>query len=523
MIVALLFCALFVMPLEVAAKSLRYANQGDLRSLDPQTLNETTTIAHLSHVYEGLTRRGKTMGIEPALAERWEVSPDGLKWRFFLRRNVQFHDGSPFTADDVVFSADRARAPSSNFQTHIPRDAIVRKVNDHTVDFVLPVPNPILHADWHSWFIMSRRWAEANAAVAPAPVSATMAGGATLKSNGTGPFRIESHEPGIKTVFKANPQWWDKPEHNLTEIVFRPIASPATRVAALLSGEIDIVEPLPLQDIEHVGRHPATKVVAGSEVRTVFLGFDQSRDELLHSSIKGRNPFKDTRVREAFYRAVDIEAIRSRLMRGLSRPAPLLISPEVFVHAADFKRLDHDVPTARRLLAEAGYPDGFEIGMDCPNDRYVNDGQICVAVAGMLAKAGIKVNVNAQPKAQFFAKILKSGGYGTSFFLLGWSAIDSLAVLRELYGCRDTPGSTRGFNNVGGYCNHNVDALTDKIMVELDVNHRNLLIKQAFDITTREVAYIPLHQQPIAWGVSKKVNIFQRPDNAVLLYWATMD
>src|ERR1700688_518716 len=287
-----------------AAQTLRYANQGDLKSLDPYTLKETTTIAHHGHVYEGLVTRDKDLKIVPALAESWET-PEPTRWRFHLRKDVKFHNGDPFTADDVIFSADRVRAKGSNFLTNVPADAKFVKVDDYTVDVKLDSPNPILTSQWDGWFIMDKKWCEANDAVAPTPAAATTPSYASLHENGTGPFMIESHQPGVKTVFKANPNWWRKPEHNLKEIIFTPIASPATRVAALLSGEVDIIEPVPIQDIARVDSSPNAQVLKGPELRTIFIGMDQTRDELLYSSVKGKNPFKDVRVREAFFNAVD--------------------------------------------------------------------------------------------------------------------------------------------------------------------------------------------------------------------------
>ena len=406
-------CAAAALALSVgvaSAKTLRYANQGDLKSLDPYTLNETTTNAHLGNVYEGLTKRGKDLSIQPGLAERWEVL-EPTKWRFYLRKGVKFANGEPFTADDVIFSADRVRANGSNFTTRVPKDAKFVKVDDYTVDVILTSPNPILNSQWDTWYIMSKKWAEANNAAAPTPASASTPSYASLNANGTGPFKIESHQPGVKTVFKPNAGWWGKPEHNLTEVIFTPINSDATRVAALLSGEVDIIEPVPIQDIQRVNSSNNAQVLTGPELRTIFLGMDQTRDELLESNVKGKNPFKDKRVREAFYKAIDIETIKSRVMRGLSTPSALMIAPELFSLSKDFKRPAYDPEGAKKLLAEAGYPNGFEVGMDCPNDRYVNDGQICQAIVGMLARANIKVNLNAQPKAQYFAKVLKSGGY----------------------------------------------------------------------------------------------------------------
>src|SRR6201995_1000728 len=260
-----------------SSQTIRYANQGELKSLDPYTLKETTTIAHHAHVYEGLVTRDKDLKIAPALAESWET-PEPTRWRFHLRKGVKFQNGDPFTADDVVFSADRVRAKGSNLQTRIDADVKVVKVDDYTVDFVLTKPNPILNSQWDTWYIMDKKWCEENNAVARTPASATSPSYASLHANGTGPFMIESHQPGVKTVFKANPNWWREPEHNLKEIVFTPIASAATRVAALLSGEVDIIEPVPIQDIDLVNASGTATVLSGPELRTIFLSMDQTRD-----------------------------------------------------------------------------------------------------------------------------------------------------------------------------------------------------------------------------------------------------
>jgi len=505
-----------------SSQTLRYANQGDLKSLDPYTLNETTTHAHLAQVYEGLVTRGKDLKIIPALAESWET-PEPTRWRFHLRKGVKFHNGDPFTADDVVFSAERVRAKGSDLQTRLDANTKVVKIDDYTVDFILTSPNPILDSQWDTWWIMDKKWCEEHDVVAPTPAAATSPSYASLHENGTGPFVVESHQPGVKTVFKVNPNWWRKPEHNLKEIIFTPIGSDATRVAALLSGEVDIIEPVPIQDIARVNASPNAKVLQGPELRTIFLGMDQTRDELLYSNVKGKNPFKDVRVREAFFKAIDIELIKTRVMRGLSTPSALMIAPELFPLSKDFVRPKFDPDGAKKLLAEAGYPDGFELTMDCPNDRYVNDAAICQAVVGMLARIGVKVNLLAQPKAQYFAKVLKAGGFQTSFYLLGWTpgTLDSQNVLYDVMGCRDDPKSARGTANLGGYCNKAMDALADKILVEPDTTKRDLMIKQAFEIAAKDYAYIPLHQQALAWGVSNKLKVVQRADNSVMPYWMT--
>ena len=507
-----------------SAATFRYAFQGDLNALDPYTLNETFTLGALGNVMEGLTKRDKDLKIIPGLAERWETSDDGRRWRFYLRRNVKFHDGSPFTADDVIFSAERAQADGSQVKSRLPDKFKIEKVDDHTVDFVMPEPNPILHYEWDTWYIFSKPWADKVGATKPQSATATSLNAWALTANGTGPFRLESHQPGVKTVFKPNPDWWGKPEHNLTEVIFTTIKSDATRVAALLSGEIDMMDPVPVQDIERIKSSPNVTVMTGPELRTIFLNMDSFRDELLYSNVKGKNPFKDARVRKAFYQAIDIEAIKSRVMRGNSAPSSILISPLLFSRAAEIKRHPYDVEASKKLLAEAGYPNGFEVTMDCPNDRYVNDEAICQAVAAMLARANVKVQLNAQPKAKYFEKAGPTAKYDSSFNLLGWTpgSFDSWNVLGNITHCRDASGKGGQFN-YGGYCNPKVDALADKILVETDTAKRDAMILEAFKIVHEEAGIIPLHQQTLAWGVSKKTKIVQRADNQILLYWVNKE
>jgi peptide/nickel transport system substrate-binding protein len=510
------------------AVTFKYAFQGDLNALDAYSINETFTIGAMSNVMEALTTRGKDLSIQPSLAERWEVI-DPLKWRFYLRKGVKFHGGEPFTADDVLFSLQRVRSPDSQIKSRVPADMEAVKVDDYTVDFVLKTPNPILHAEWDSWHIWSKSYCEKNGCDQVQSPKATSLQPFALKSNGTGAFMIVEHVPGVKTVFKPNPNWWGKKEHNLDEVIFQTIKSDATRVAALLSGEIDMMDPVPLQDIDRVNASGNARAMTGPEIRTIFLNFDQFRDELLYSSVKGKNPFKDVRVRKAFYQAIDIEAIKTKVMRGSSTPAALMITPAFFKRAGEFKRLPYDVDAAKKLMTEAGYPDGFELQMDCPNDRYVNDEAICQAVTSMLARINVKAKLNAQPKAKFFEKCGPTRGnpYDCSFSLLGWSpgSGDSWNVIASHATCRDKDGngkvSPAAQASYGGYCNPKVDELSLKILTETDIAKRDQLIVDAYKIMTDEVSHIPLHQQALAWGVSKKVDIVQRADNQILFYWAT--
>ena len=281
-----------------------------------------------------------------------------------------------------------------------------------------------------------------------------------------------------------------------------------------------MMDPVPVQDVERIKSNPGTDVLSGPELRTIFLNMDQMRDELLYSNVKGKNPFKDARVRKAFYQAIDIEAIKSRVMRGLSAPSAILISPLLYSRSAEFKRHPYDPDAAKKLLADAGYPSGFEVTMDCPNDRYVNDEAICQAATTMLARIGVKVNLLAQPKAKYFEKAGPTKKYNSSFNLLGWTpgSFDSWNVISNIAGCRDADGKGGTFN-YGGYCNPKVEDLAKRILVEADVKKRDDLIFEAFTIIHDEVGLIPLHQQALVWGVSKKTKIAQRADNQILLYW----
>ncbi len=517
MTIALAVIALFfsVLPSSAQAKTLKWAFQGDLQSLDPHSLNETFLIGFLGNVYEGLVRRGPNLEIQPALAESWQIM-EPTRWRFKLRKNVKFHNGNDFNADDVIFSYHRVISEGSDFKTRVAGIIEVNKIDDYTIDFVTKAPNPILISEWGSWFIMDKEWCEKNNSTESTNIKSGKENYATRHENGTGAFIVVERQKDVKTVLKPFAGWWDKPVHNLTKVVFTPIASDATRVAALLSGEIDMMYPVPVQDIKRVNDHAGTSAMIGPELRTIFLGFNQTGDELSCSGIKGKNPLKDVRVRKAFQKAINIEAIKMKIMRGLSDPSAIMISPKLFAtFGYDFKRASYDPTAAKKLLADAGYPDGFELCMDCPNNRYVNDEQICQAVVSMLAKVGVKVNLKAQPKAQYFKKVLS---YDTEFYLLGWtpSSFDSYNVLYNLINTRDDSG--RGKFNLGGYSNPEIDSLTDKILSETDIVKRDNMIKKAYDILNQEVGYIPLHQQSLAWGKKDSIDLVQRADNQFMLF-----
>ena len=502
--------SLLAIAIGVQAQTLRVGNQGDALSLDPHSLNESLQISVLGNVYEGLTGRGKNLEMIPMLATSWKQTSPTV-WRFELRKGVKFHDGKDFTADDVLFTLARAAGDGSDMKSYTNEIKESRKINDHTVDIETKAPFPIFPETMASLFIMSQKWSEENQATKPVDRRKGVENAASFRSNGTGPFRTRERQPGVKTVFGRNGSYWGKVDSNLTEVIYTPIGNDSTRVAALLSGEVDVMEPVPLQDVSRINSGGKAKVLQGPELRTIFLGMDQKRDELLFSSVKGKNPFKDKRVRQAFYQAIDIEGIKKTVMRGAAVPAAMLIGPGVNGFDANMnKRLPYDVDAAKKLMADAGYAAGFDLTMNCPNDRYVNDGEICQAVAANLSRIGVKINLQAETKGTYFPKILRRD---TSFYLLGWtsSTYDAHNPMNAIMRCVNTTGG--GQFNLGSYCNSKVDELTNKVQSETDKAKRDAMIKEAYQIHQDEIGHLPLHQQALAWGVSNKVTLVQKADN----------
>ncbi|GAB2527247.1 ABC transporter substrate-binding protein [Simplicispira piscis] len=513
-----LFAALSVASLVGHAQTIRIANQGDALSMDPHSLNESLQLSTTSNVYEPLVGRNKDLSLAPALATAWKQTSPTV-WRFELRKGVQFHDGTPFTADDVLFSFARTQMEGSDMKSYTNDFKEVRKINDHTVEIETKTPFPILPDVISQVFMMSKKWCEANNATGPVDRRKGIENAASFRANGTGPFRLRERQPNVRTVFVRNGAYWGPIEGNVAEVVFTPIGSAPTRVAALLSGEIDVMEPIPVQDIERVNNNPGTRAITGPELRTIFLGMDQKRDELLYSSVKGKNPFKDKRVRQAFYQAIDIEGIKKTVMRGASNPSALMVGPGINGFQPDAKRLPYDVEAAKKLMAEAGYPNGFEVSMNCPNDRYVNDDRICQTVAANLSRINVKINLQAETKGTYFPKVLRRD---TSFYMLGWTptTYDAHNALNALMACVDDKGA--GQFNLGAYCNPKVDELTKKIQSETDVTKRNAMIKEAFDLHSADIGHLPLHQQALAWGVSKKVKLVQLADNFMPFKWMSI-
>lgn len=501
------------------AKTFRFAYSGDVATMDPY-IPETFTQSFLHHIYEPLVRFTADLKIEPALAERWEVV-EPTRVRFHLRKGVTFHEGGSFTARDVVVSLKRATHPDSPVKGNLPALQDVVAVDDHTVDLILTGPTPLLYNFLTNMFIFDAEWLEAHDAVKPVDSRKGETTYATTNTNGTGPFMLESRRPDAKTVLVVNPTWWDKPQHNIDRIEFTPIKSDATRVAALLSGELDLIYPSPLQDAARINASGTAKTLEAPGLRTIMFGLNVGAAELNASDVKGKNPLADIRVREAVYRAINMDLIQKKIMRGKSRNAGILVAPEIpGFDAAANERVPFDEGKAKALLAEAGYPNGLQIGMDCPNEAYVNDEEICQAMAAMLARVGIKANLTAQARSAHFAKV----GKGQSdMFMVGWATlpmVDSYSVISAML---TKPEGSYGTWNPGRYSNPKIEEIARKVAVELDEPKRRAMMTEALTIAKNEFAWMALHQQPMSWAVRNGVNLKQSADDTVRIWTATVD
>lgn len=511
--------ALALLAAEAPAKTLKWGANRDIVSLDPYSYGDTFTLAVLNHVYEGLVRYDAKLGIEPALATSWEiVSP--TVWRFKLRQGVTFHDGAAFTADDVLASLARVSHPESPLKGNLPAYKSSKKIDSHTIEIEVTGPYPLLLNDLTNIYIFSKAWLEKNNAEKPTDVGKNIEGYATNNANGTGPFSVAERKRDAKTVFVVNPKWWDKAKHNLTRIEFMPISAAATRVAALLSGEIDFTNLAPLQDLPRLQASPDVKVLNTNELRTIFFSFNMGA-KLYESDVKDKNPFKDKRVRLALHQSIDIDALQKRAMRGFSRNTGAMVAPAIPGYAPEQdKRSPFDVEAAKKLLTEAGYPNGFSFNMNCMNDGYVNEEEICQAVAAMWSRAGLKPSLAIAPRATQTPKRVK-GEF--DIVTLGWAnepMIDAYSILIQVI---HSKSGTAGVFNWGGWGSPELDKLIDASGTELDTPKRIRLMAQALKIVNDEVLFLPLHQQPMAWAARKNVDtIVQLSDNKPRLWYTTM-
>lgn len=493
------------------AKTFKWSSASDIPTMDVHSQNNALGNGVHAAIYDSLVYyNSKTFKPEAQLATEWKLV-EPTQMRFSLRKGVKFSDGSAFSADDVVFSLMRAMAKTSNYAVYAQGIDKVVKVDEHTVDVMLKAPTPTLVNQLTELRIMSRAWAEKNKSVEPKDIKTQDETFAHRNAMGTGPFMLKEWQPDQRMVLVANPHYWGKSAGNVTEVVYTPIKAQATRLAALLSGETDFVlDPSP-QDLGRLRSNPEMKVMDGVENRTLFLGMDQHRDELVGSSVKGKNPLKDARVRKALYQAIDISAVQRVTLRGLGQSTGTLISPQVngWTKKADV-RWPYDAKAAQKLLADAGYPQGFEVDFACPNNRYINDEAVCQAITAMWARIGVKAKLRTLPLVTYFPMIQR---YEASIYMLGWGVptFDALYSLQSLL--RSVGAGGDGNYNVGRYSNPQVDALIERVKVETDLKNRNELIEKALVLSHEDVAYLPLYNQVIPWAMKKNIEVVHRADN----------
>ena len=500
-----------------SAAEFRWATQTDPQTMDPHAVNAAPVLSFLNNVYEGLVRRGPDMSIEPSLATAWEpIEGDEPGWRFTLREGVTFHGGEAFDASDVVFSYERASSEEADTASWFAPVTRVEAPDDFTVEFYTEAPNPLFPSSIANWMMMDEGWTTELGAERPnrEGESAT-----TLRANGTGPYRVTEREPAVRTVLEPFDGWWDTNESNVTTATLTPIENAATRLAALLSGEVDLIEPVPIQDAERLKTTEGVQLIDGVEARVIMLGMDQTSDALYSgdASVDG-NPLANRNVREAIYRAIDVDALIQVVMRGSAQEVAQLTSQGLSGYSESLApRYEADIEAARALLAEAGYPDGFTMSLACPNDRYINDEAICQAIVGMLARAGITAELNAMPVRNYWPE-LRADNYDA--YLLGWSpgTFDAEHPIRFLVA---TPNEEKklGSWNYGGFSNARVDELLPMIQSEIDEAKRQSMIDEVATIVRDEAAYVPLYVQPLLWGAREGVEVVQRPDNFIILRW----
>ncbi|UFN46822.1 ABC transporter substrate-binding protein [Roseomonas sp. OT10] len=494
-------------------KVFRLATSSDAATLDPHATNALFTYLVVGQIYEPLVNRGDDLKVEPGLATAWrQVEP--TRWRFTLRDGVRFQGGEPFTAEDVAFSIARAKAPTSNYGIYVDTLERAEPVDRLTVDLVTRVPDAALPDKLTRVLMVSRAWAEANRAQVPQNFGQREETFAARNANGTGPYAIRSREVDQRTVMARNPAWWGAAagvgRGNVAEYRHIILNADATRVAALLSGEVDMVHVVPAQDVERIRRQPNLRVLDGQENRTVFLGMNQELEELPGSDARGRNPFKDLRVRQAIAHAIDMNAMRSRTLRGQAVPTGSMWTQFVNGWSEETdRRLPYDRDRAKRLLAEAGYPDGFSVTLDCPVGTY---DEACQAATAMLAQVGIRVNLNLTPNTIYLGRLTRREA---TFYGLSWGVptFDALYTMRGVMASRGMAGSSSW--NAGGWSNPRFDELVRRVEAEPDAETRRGLIREAHALHNAELGHIPLYHIMIPWGVRRGVEVAHRADNQV--------
>jgi peptide/nickel transport system substrate-binding protein len=508
--------ALAALSVAASAATLRIASAFDPQTMDPHALALLYHSRVAFQIYDSLVTRDAQFKLEPALAESWQmINP--TTWRFKLRRGVTFHDGSPFTADDAIFSIERTQGPTSQRSFALRGLATVKKVDEQTIDFVLAAPDAVWPEKLQYVAMMSKAWCAQHSAEKAQDFNGKQEMFTVRNAMGTGPFRLERYEPDVRVTLKRNDAWWgwaDKRAGNLETVTFTSIRSDATRLAALSSGEVDLVLDPPFQDVERLKSDARLAVASTGDIGTQYFTFDQARDELLYGDVKGKNPFKDIRVRRAVAHALNIDLIVQKVLRGQATPTGSLVSPRVDGYDKDLdQRLPFDPARARALLAEAGYPSGFGVTLDCVNVGYRE--AVCQAAAAMLTQVGIRAQVRSSPTNTFFPRLSTAN---TSFVEFGWTAApDPWTTLNGLFRTFDASGM--GTFNAGRYSNSKLDMLIDAVRTEPDLTKRRARVGVALRMLHDDLAYIPLYRRQLNWAMKKNVSVAMWPNDTMELRW----
>ena len=498
------------------AATLRIASAFDPQTMDPHALALLYHSRIAFQLYDSLINRDEQYRLEPSLALSWQaIGP--TSWRFKLRPGVSFHDGTPFTADDAVFSIERALAAPSQRSFQLKGVTAARKVDALTLDIVLDAPDAVLPEKMPLIAMMSRDWAQKHNVERAQDFNGKQETYAVRNANGTGPFMLDRFEPDVRTVLKRNPRWWgwaEKRSGNLDEVSLLTIKSDSTRVAALISREVDLVLDPPLPDIDRLQRDASMRLLQAPDLGQQYLTFDQARDELEGSDVKGRNPFKDLRVRRAVYHALNVELIVKKVLRGHGMPTGAFLSSRVDGSPPELdQRLPYDPALARTLLAQAGYPNGFSVTLDCVNVAWRE--AVCQAVTAMLTQVGIRATLRSSPTNQFFPKLSQATA---SLIEFGWTPNpDAWASLNGLFRSWDKSGL--GTFNAGRYSNPKLDALIDSMRNEPDLTRRRALVAVALRLIGDELPFVPLFRRTVTWAMQKKVQAVQWPNDTIELRW----